>query len=346
MPLPFEPACLPLLLGALPHRGATQALEVSRRFAGAIVTWPQLPQRSFRELSLVQSAVGFPGAVVDVARSQVFVDRAAAERGAERLGLAYLENDVSYAALAADDAAGLAELLRQREGMRGVLAVKGQLLGPLSSAAMLVDDAQRPLVYDAPLREALAQHLYLRAAWLDQRLHEVAETAIVCLDEPLLDSVGMPFLPLDWEQARAQLEITLSGITGCRALYAGGAADWGELLQTSVELAIADVYDYGHALAAAAPALPAFLERGGCVGLGIVPTDADLLETATAEGLARRAAALVRDLEGAGVPAGQLARQSIVTTSSTLGSLSVEAAEQALALLADTSRLLRERLGL
>ena len=44
MPLPFEPACMPLLLGALPHRGASQALEVSRRFAGGLLAWPQLPQ--------------------------------------------------------------------------------------------------------------------------------------------------------------------------------------------------------------------------------------------------------------------------------------------------------------
>ena len=59
MALPFEPACLPLLLGGLPHRSPAQALEISRRYAGALLAWPQLPQRSFREQSFVQSMLGF-----------------------------------------------------------------------------------------------------------------------------------------------------------------------------------------------------------------------------------------------------------------------------------------------
>src|SRR5205823_8095999 len=111
MPLPFEPACLPLLLGSLPHRSAAQALEVSRRYADPLLAWPQLPQRSFLEQSFVQSALGFPGLVVDVAQTRLHVDRGAAERELDRLALAYLENNVDYAALRPGDAAGFDELL-------------------------------------------------------------------------------------------------------------------------------------------------------------------------------------------------------------------------------------------
>src|SRR5690349_9302290 len=139
MPLPFEPACLPLLLGSLPHRSATQALDLSRRYAGALLAWPQLPERSFREQSFVQSAIGFPGLVCDAAQAHMYVDRAAAERELDRLALAYLEDDGDYAALAADDVAGLDELLRQCESLRGTWALKGQLLGPISLAAHLTD---------------------------------------------------------------------------------------------------------------------------------------------------------------------------------------------------------------
>jgi hypothetical protein len=343
MMLPFEPACLPLLLGALPHRSASQALDVVRRNTGELLAWPQLPQRSFREQSLVQSAAGFPGLVVDVQHNHVYVDRSASERAIDRLGLAYLENDVGYAALSADDAAGLAELLRQSDGLRGVLALKGQLLGPVSCAAMLVDDKQRPLIYDPALFEALAQHLYLRAAWQDQQLHLQANAVIICLDEPFLDVVGMPFLPLDWDQVRTRIETTLAGVSGCRALYAAGATDWAEVLQTSVDLIIMDAYAYGHALVAAANALPAYLERGGALGLGIVPADEELLAGASVESLTRRALALLHELAAAGIPAEQVARQAVITTSSSLGSLSMAGAERALGLLAGLSRALREQ---
>jgi hypothetical protein len=342
MPLPFQPACLPLLLGALPHRSATQALDVSRRYGGRLLTWPQLPQRSFREQALMQSAIGFPGLVVDAARSQVHVDRAAAARDLGRLGLAYLENDLSFAALGADAAAGLAELLRQRDSLRGVLVAKGQLLGPISAAAQLVDEQQRPLIYDEALFEALTHHLYLRAAWQEQHLREIADATIICLDEPFLDVVGMPFLPLDWDRVREQIETVLAGVHGCRALYACGAVDWGQALQTSVDMIIADVYASGHALTRAAPALAALLERGGFVGLGLVPTDEEVLASVTPEQLLRRAIALVRDLEEAGVPPDQLMRQAVVTPSGTLSQMSAPLAERTLQLLADSSRLLRE----
>src|SRR5262245_34609002 len=181
MPLPFEPACLPLLLGSLPHRSPAQALEVSRRYAGALLAWPQLPERGFREQSFVQSAIGFPGLVVDAAQGRMYIDRSAAERGLDRLALAYLEDDYEYAALGPEDAVGLTELLRQGDALRGARALKGQLVGPISLAAHLIDDRQRPLIYDEMFLEAICQHLRLRAAWQEAQLGEHGQAVIICL---------------------------------------------------------------------------------------------------------------------------------------------------------------------
>ncbi|HEX5692490.1 MAG TPA: hypothetical protein VFX76_20890, partial [Roseiflexaceae bacterium] len=195
MPLPFDLACLPLLLGSLPHRNPMQALEVSRRYAGVLLTWPQLPERTFREQSLIQSAIGFPGLVVDSERPRVFVERSVAEQGLDRLALAYLQDTREYGALPGDAAAGLDELLRQPENARGARALKGQLVGPISLALYLTDERQRPLIYDEMFNAALGQHLRLRAAWMETRLRASNLATIICLDEPFLESVGMPFLP-------------------------------------------------------------------------------------------------------------------------------------------------------
>jgi hypothetical protein len=342
MPLPFEPACLPLLLGSLPHRSATQALDLSRRYAGALLAWPQLPERSFREQSFVQSAIGFPGLVCDAAQAHMYVDRAAAERELDRLALAYLEDDSDYAALAADDAAGLDELLRQCESLRGTRALKGQLLGPISLAAHLTDDRQRPLIYDEMFLEAICQHLRLRALWQEARLGECGDVTIICLDEPFLEAVGMPFMPLDWPTARNQIDQVLDGVKGCKALFAGGVVNWSEVLKSSAELVIADVYEHGDALFAADP-WPAFLDRNGVVGLGRIPADADALMRVTAEGLVERLAMLLRRLEQAGVAAARLLRQAVVAPSDMLGRLDTATAERALQLVSEVSRLLRAK---
>ena len=343
MTLPFLPACLPLLLGGLPYRSAAQALEISRRYAGQLLAWPQLPERGFREQGFVQSAIGFPGLVIDAPQGRVYVDRARAEHTLDRLGLDYLNNDYADSGLAADDAAGLAEILRQGEVPRGTLALKGQLLGPISLAAQLTDEHERPLIYDESLFEALTQHLGLRAAWQESRLGELCSTTIVCLDEPFLETVGLPFVPIDWEHARERIDQTLAGIQGCRAIYCGGPVEWAQVLQTSVDLIIADVYNHSATLIAAAPALRDFLERGGVTGMGIVPADEEALGQASAERLVGQVVTFVGNLDRAGVPAEQLLRQALITPADTLSGLSTASAERALQLVDAVSKLLREQ---
>jgi hypothetical protein len=343
MPLPFDLACLPLLLGSLPHRSPAQALEVSRRYAGVVLAWPQLPERSFREQSLVQSALGFPGLVVDSAQSRVFVERNAAEPGLDQLALAYLQDTREYAALPADAAAGLDELLRQAEHARGARALKGQLVGPISLALYLTDERQRPLIYDEMFNAALGQHLRLRAAWLEARLRTYGSATIICLDEPFLESVGMPFMPIDWQTARERIDEVFAGVNGCKAIFAGGAVNWSEVLLSSVELAIADVYEHGDMLVAAADAVTALLERQGGVGLGIVPADAETLQRTTAEGLIGRLTDLLAQLEQAGISTERLLRRAAIAPTDALGRLEVAVAERALQLCAEVSLTLRTK---
>jgi hypothetical protein len=273
----------------------------------------------------------------------MFVDRAAAERGLDRLALAYLNDDFEFAALAPEDAVGVEELLRQGEGLRGAWALKGQLVGPISLAAHLIDDRQRPLIYDEMYLEAVCQHLRLRAAWQEARLGEYANATIICLDEPFLEGLGMPFMPLDWPAARDKIDEVLGGISGCKALFAGGAVDWREVLKTSVELIIADVCEHASTLAAADDALAAFLERDGIVGLGIVPTDEEALQRASAEALIGRLDVLLETLEQAGISAERLLRQAVVAPTDRLGELDVALAERALQLVDEVSRMLREK---
>jgi len=346
MSLPLVPACLPLLLGGLPHRSAAQALEVSRRYAGQLLAWPQLPQRSFREQSFVQSAIGFPGLVIDATQSRVYVDRASAESDMDRFSLAYLQGRSTYAALTSDIAPGLEELVRQRDVARGALALKGQILGPISLAAQLTDEHDRPLIYDDMLFDALVQHLRLRAEWQETQLLELNDSSIMCIDEPFLETVGLPFLPLDWNRTREQIDQVLAGVRGYKGIFAGGAVDWAQVLQTSVDLIVADVYNHGDGLVAAGPSLATFLEHDGIVGLGIMPGEEEQIEQIHADQLVEQIARLAQQLEPSGITTERLLRQSVVSTTGTLGHLSTGAAERALQQLAEVSSLLRQQFNL
>lgn len=343
MALPFEPRCAPLLLGSLPLRNAHEALALERQFARELLAWPQLWRRGFREQFLAQSAAGFPGLVLDETSHQIYVSSTAA---AEELGafeLAYLEDRRTAAQLAEYEAEGLHELLRQPNVLQGVRAIKGQMLGPVSFAMMLTDERERPLVYDPALLEAASQFIGLRLGWQEQRLAELGRPTIMCLDEPFLEMVNSPFLPIDWEDARTQIQIAVANVRGCRAIFAGGAVDWGHLLRLGVELVIGDVYEHGGMLVGAAETLATHISKGGMIGLGIVPAEGDALIETSADNLIERLEMLLAELRRSNIDSWQLLRRAVVTPNGALGSLHVEHAERALALLAETSTLLRER---
>lgn len=342
MPLPFEPASLPLLLGSMPHTDARQAFDMVRKYTSALLAWPQLPQRSFREHSVVQSALGFPGLVVDVEHQRVYVEHARAERELDRLSLAYLENRITFAALPDDYAQGLAEVLERGYDFSSAQALKGQTLGPISLAAQLTDEHHRPLIYDDKLFDAVVQHVRLRATWQEARLGELTGATIVCLDEPFLSIVDEPFLPFDWQEVRTRLDEAFGGLVGCRALFAGGPFAWAEAFATAAELVIGDVYAHGDGLVADAQALNAFLERDGMIGLGIVPVDAQALEQLPAEALLDRVQALLDQLAAAGVAPERLLRQAVITPAAGLGHVTVEQAEVVLQRLQQLSMLLRD----
>lgn len=339
--LPFEPACLPLPLGGLPHRDAASALAVMQRYAGSIIAWPQLPKRTFREQSFVQSALGFPGLVIEAAQQRIYVDRGQAELGLDRLALAYLKNDLEYASLANDDATGLYTVLRSGERLRQAKALKGQLIGPISLAMYLVDEEQRPLIMDQVLFDAICQHVHLRATWQEARLGESGHTTIVCLDEPFLELLGSPFLPCSWQTASDKIEEALSGVRGCRGLYAGNAQNWQQLFQLSVGLLIANIPQQGRLLLEASEQFAAFLERDGVLGLGILPNNEEQLLQLSTEDLVAQVQTFIEQCATAGIQTERLVRQLVISSIDSLGWLSVASAERALQLMSEVSQQLR-----
>ena len=346
MAFSFQPACRPMLLGSLPHRSAAQAMIHIRKTTHELLAWPQLPQRSFREANLTQAALGLPGLVIEASHGLVFVEPERALAEMDRLDLAYLRHDLSYAALAPEDISGLSEMQRQPESVRDAYALKGQMMGPISLAAQLTDDQARPLIYETLFFEAIIHHLHLRAAWHVSQLVELNGATIMCLDEPCLEAMSHSFLPISWEQARAAIEEVFSSIDGYHALYAGGQIDWARILHWSIDMVIADTFTYHDALVNAGAALAEFFDRGGHIGLGMIPTDAELLQHATAEQLAHRIELLLESFASYGIPKQRFLNHSILTTQDSLGHLNVEMAEYAMQLLADTSNLIRQQYDL
>ena len=288
-----------------------------------------LLQRAGPSSALALAAAGFPGLSLDHANDQGLVDRTRAEGELDHLGLAYLRADQTVGAPPPEYRALLADLTRQVEQPR-LHGVRIELSGPLSLAMELVDEYAHPLIEIPALREALGQHLVLRGNWLHEQLSLTSGGALICLDEPFLEALASPFCPIDWAEGFDLLSRTLADLPPPRGLCVTGVPNWSDLVSLPVELIFFDAYGQTSGLTQASAAVAAYLERGGMLAWGVVPTDPQLLDQDQAELLAQRMRRSVDELAATGaISSEQIWAATLITTSGRLSHLPVAVATQA-----------------
>jgi len=334
----FRPELRSLAAGSLPHTDPVDACQLVLDTVD-IATWPQLPKRSFLENMYVQYSERFPGVVV--ANERIFVDRTRdLDPELEQLYVAYLMNDLEFASISAEYAAGLQAFLEL--GLAQEPLVKGQVTGPVSWGLTVVDRARRPVLYDDVLAEAVAKHLRLKASWVESQLKPMAQQTIIFVDEPYMSSFGSAHISLGHSQVNSLLEEVFAGIEGLKGVHCCGNTDWSLLLSTSADIVNLDAYEYAESLALYPEEVGAFLERGGIIAWGIVPANDQALSE-TVEGLVDRFHQAIGLLSAKGLHPDDLMASALIMPSCGCGSLELQTAERVLALTGEVSKALRQR---
>jgi hypothetical protein len=334
----FKAGLRSLAVGSLPHTDTKTACELGLSKLD-IPTWPQLPRRSFLENMYVQYSERFPGVVI--ADEQIYIDR---ERDLdpelEVLYIAYLMDNLEHAAISGDYAAGLHCFL-DMDGDHPPI-VKGQVTGPVSWGLVVADQNRRPVLYDEVLAEAVAKHLRLKATWMEQGLRKMSPQTIVFVDEPYMSSFGSAFVSLNRDQVISVMEEVFAGIEGVKGVHCCGNTDWSLLLSTTTDIVNLDAYQYADALALYPDEVGEFLDRGGTIAWGIVPSS-DQVHEETVDSLWERFHQALALLTNKGLKQDDLLAAALITPSCGCGSLPVETAERVLTLTAELATALQER---
>lgn len=128
-----------------------------------------------------------------------------------------------------------------------------------------------------------------------------------------------------------QSENALAGIHCCEAV------DWSLVLETRAQILSLDTYRFGASLMPYADHLRRFVERGGAIAWGIVPTLDDPFGE-SAESLLQRLEALWKDLFPNSKLRNKMRRQSMLTPACGTGLLTAAQARHIYRLTAELSR--------
>ena len=341
----FEDFFLATGIGSFPHEREEDVFPLVIQNFSQIPCWPQLPKRSFLEGMLLQYSEGFPGLKWDDKGGKVWVDLSDGfEREVEKF-YGWLEADNLEPFEITDNyAKGLRilETLASGEHRKTIRYMKGQVTGPVTFGLSLADPDQKPIFYDPTLREILVKHLSAKACWMERKFSSLLPEAktIIFFDEPSLSSFGSAFSGLNREEVISSLNGCFHGIKGLKGVHCCGNTDWSLLFSTDLDILSFDAFDYFETLSLYPGPLKAFLERGGILAWGIVPTS-DAIRKEDEESLVKRLKEGVRTLTQKGIdPA--LLRRAILTPSCGTASLPVPLAERVCRVTSGVSKRLRE----
>ncbi|MDY0001632.1 MAG: methionine synthase [Polyangia bacterium] len=334
-------------IGSFPHLDPRAACDFLLAALPDCPAWPQLPMRSYRESMYAQYAASLPGARIDEAAGRTTLDLSA---GADDQLASFFEAALSDAPSGfeprREDAAGyhaFLERLNAPGAPTGPL-VKGHVTGPISFGLTVTRPDGRAVFYDDTLRDVVIHGLAAQARAQTRALAATGRAAVLFVDEPYLSSYGSATVPLSAQEVVESLTTVTDAVKaagGIPGVHCCGNTDWSLLFSSSAEIVNFDAYSYLDTMALYPEALGAFLERGGTLAWGVVPTDSALLESETAESLLARLQGGMERLAASGVPLGALRRSFLVTPSCGTGTLSEHLAERAVRLAAEVAARMR-----
>lgn len=281
-------------IGSLPHRDAQEAADFALRTTSELPCIPTLPKRSPAEGMIAQAVVGIPGISVGQYGS-LLVDANRVDAQAP------VTTDVDHGAFA-----GMRAFLDAARGHEG--PVKWQFTGPVTLGAALHRAGVPADVAFAVAVNTVRSHV--------SAIHDLVRSAlprcsqVVFIDEPDLSSLMDDSFPIAPEPAVDLMSGALAIIEGQATMGIHSCAAVDPAILTATGPAILSL-PVTPKLAAHAGVLAGFLDRGGVIAWGVVPTHGPVM--ASAERSWKRLASLWCDLVQGGCDAMRLRQQSLVT---------------------------------
>jgi hypothetical protein len=294
-------------MAVMPQTDVQQALDLALSLD--VPFWPQLPNFSYYEDMYVQAAEHFPGIVLDVEKKTLrfsmdkFIDEF--EQTMSRFDdPAYFDISEQYSVVYHDF---LTRDLADRP------AIRGQLEGPVSFGFNILDQDERPILFDDTIRPFLMEFMAKRINIQLARLKERNSNAFMFIDEPGLQFIFSAMSGYGEQKAKTDLDNFFAMVDGPRGIHLCGNPDWDFLLNLDLDILSLDIYTNAEIFAACTGSIKKFLDRGGVLVWGIVPTGYDIFAKESLGFLIMKLEGIWQHLGKKGIEIEQIIAQSMLS---------------------------------
>jgi hypothetical protein len=339
------------MMGSMPQKTASEAIELLKKYPLSIPTWPQLPKRSFMETMIPQYSEGFPGIKTDKINKLIWLERddSLLEAMAEFYDN-FIQENIDIFSISQEYAEGLHLFLSclKKENKKHPY-LKGQITGPFTFGLGLSDNKKRPIWFDMNYKDIVIKGLTMKALWQIKQLEKYTDNVIIFMDEPILSALGTPaYIGIQDDEVISSLNEIITVLKDNKAIcgvHCCGNMDWSVLARTDLDIIAFDAYYYGDKLTLYPNEIRNFLDRGGILAFGIIPTSSpEKLNTEKKDSTKSKLDTLINKFLNKGIPPEQLKNQMIFTPSCGIGSLSADNSERVLELLYETENFYKEAL--
>ena len=346
--MPFDPQCLATAIGSLPHDDPTIACDVVLKSIPEIPIWPQLPRTNFREGMEIQYSEGLPCVALDEEKQRMYFDtRGDITTELEKFYENYMAENLDYFQISPAFSRGLYEMEKKlkEKDLASLQYFKSQVTGPLTTGLGRVDENKKSIYYNEVFRDVMVKGTEMKARWLLRKFSFLGCDQICFIDEPILSAFGSStYVSVQRSDVVKHLNDVIEAVHKEGALagiHCCGNTEWTILIDSGVDIISFDAYEFGETISYYPEQVNNFLEKGGALAWGIVPTSEKISEE-TPETLVEKLRAAIKNLASKGVKESLIWEKCLLTPSCGTGSLSVEISEKIFDSLADVRRLLRQ----
>ena len=280
MPIPGN--LLTTAMAVMPHTDPNKALETALSLD--VPFWPQLPNYSYYEDMYVQASEHFPGILLDLENRTL---RFSMEKFTEELEETLSNfNDPSYFDISKTYSSVYHRFLDMDLADRP--AIRGQLEGPISFGFNIQDLNERPILFDDTIRPFMFEFMAKRINVQLDRLKRLNNNAFMFVDEPGLQYLFSAMSGYNDIKAKEDMELFFTMVERPRGVHLCGNPDWDFLLDMDLDILSLDIYTNAEIFASYASSIKRFLNNGGVIVWGIIPTGFEAFETENLDSLTKQ----------------------------------------------------------